>query len=249
MKFPSCRPDFLVNPETGRCLELDCYNKTLGIACEYNGIQHYEYPNIYHTDVQQFKDQMRRDKFKEGVCKKNGILLIVVPYTVRDLRMYIEKSVCRYTKLLIKKKIIRKINVTNCTILKDYLTSRIATKSLVSPRGYTNSSDSKTPDTVSKTSGSGKSKTKTRRKSVSNKDDKSRNSRSKSKTSRGDKSKTKSRSSRSSKSKSASKSKNSTKSRRKSVSKTKTKSSGRKSGSMSRRKSGSMTGRKSDSKK
>src|SRR5690606_19333524 len=107
-EFPSCRPDFLVNPETKKCLELDCYNQRLGIACEYNGIQHYEYPNIYHKSVQQFKDQMRRDKFKEKVCKENGILLIVIPYTVTNLQTYIEERICRYTKLLIKKKILTK---------------------------------------------------------------------------------------------------------------------------------------------
>lgn len=123
--FPSCRPDFLVNPETGKCLELDCYNQRLGIACEYNGVQHYQYPNIFHSNEQQFKDQMRRDKFKEKVCMKNGILLLIVPYTVKNIRVYLEERLCRYTKLLIRKKILTRINVTNCTILKEYLGSRL----------------------------------------------------------------------------------------------------------------------------
>ena len=43
--FTSCRPDFLQSPKTGSNLELDGYNEELGIAFEYNGRQHYEYPN------------------------------------------------------------------------------------------------------------------------------------------------------------------------------------------------------------
>ena len=48
--FPSSRPDFLRNPVTGGIhnLELDCYNHELGLAVEYNGIQHYKFsPYIY----------------------------------------------------------------------------------------------------------------------------------------------------------------------------------------------------------
>lgn len=132
-KFPSVRPDFLVNPETGRCLELDCYNERLGIACEYNGIQHYKYPNPFHKTKKEYIDQIRRDKFKIKVCKYNKILLISVPYTVTDIQTYLEEKLCRYTRLLIEKRILTKINLTGCTILKDYLKSRLKIKPKNSP--------------------------------------------------------------------------------------------------------------------
>lgn len=90
--FPSCRPDFLKNPETGRNLELDCYNKDLKIALEYNGIQHYVYPNYTGQTYEEFVSQVRRDIFKIDRCDQNGIYVITVPYNVPDykIKMYIE---------------------------------------------------------------------------------------------------------------------------------------------------------------
>lgn len=76
------RPNFLKNPETGANLELDCYNEELKIACEYNGIQHYKYPNYFHRTEDDFIKQVRRDRYKLDVCDRLGIYLINVPYTV-----------------------------------------------------------------------------------------------------------------------------------------------------------------------
>lgn len=76
------RPDFLKNPETCRNLELDCFDPETKIAVEYNGIQHYEYPNIFHQSEKIFQDQVYRDTIKNELCQKNGITLITVPYTV-----------------------------------------------------------------------------------------------------------------------------------------------------------------------
>src|SRR5579872_1960468 len=81
--FPKCRPDFLVNPETGYNLELDGYNEELKIAFEYNGIQHYEYPNGFHKTEEEFFDQTRRDGFKKEICKEMGIHLISIPYFIK----------------------------------------------------------------------------------------------------------------------------------------------------------------------
>lgn len=80
--FPSVRPDILKNPETNRNLELDGYNEDLKIAFEYNGKQHYEYPNAFHRTEQQFINQRRRDIFKLDKCDEHGIYLITIPYTV-----------------------------------------------------------------------------------------------------------------------------------------------------------------------
>lgn len=81
--FVNTRPDWLVNPETGRKLELDCYNPDLKIAVEYNGEQHYKWPNFTGQTREQFESQMRRDKVKIETCKKAGVHLIIVPYTVK----------------------------------------------------------------------------------------------------------------------------------------------------------------------
>lgn len=83
--------DWLLNPKTGHPLQLDSYNPDLGIALEYNGIQHYKYPNNFHKSDKEFLQQKHRDKLKIKLCKKRGVHLIVVPYTVkkRDLEAYI----------------------------------------------------------------------------------------------------------------------------------------------------------------
>lgn len=80
--FSCSRPSWLKNPETGGILEIDCYNEKLKIGVEYNGIQHYVYPNIYHKSLIEFKNQVRRDQYKIKKCKEQGVYLISVPYNV-----------------------------------------------------------------------------------------------------------------------------------------------------------------------
>lgn len=90
--FPNTRPKWLVNPKTGRCLELDCYNEELKIAVEYNGEQHYVFPNVWHKTKSSFEEQVRRDAYKINRCEEYGIHLVTVPYTVKkkDIPKYIE---------------------------------------------------------------------------------------------------------------------------------------------------------------
>lgn len=82
--FVTVRPDFMVNPETGHRIEFDCYNDDLKIAGEYNGPQHYEWPNYleHRQTYEQFIQQVRRDQLKVELSDKNGVYLITVPYTV-----------------------------------------------------------------------------------------------------------------------------------------------------------------------
>lgn len=80
--FPKSRPDFLHNSVTGKNLEIDCYNTDLQIGIEYNGRQHYEYVKGMHTSRDSFQNQCYRDNIKRDICRKNGIVLIEVPYTV-----------------------------------------------------------------------------------------------------------------------------------------------------------------------
>lgn len=82
LKFPSTRPDFLKNPESGCNLELDGYCEELQIGFEYNGIQHYIYPNWAHRDKLSFDKQVRRDQYKIEACDQSGVYLISIPYTI-----------------------------------------------------------------------------------------------------------------------------------------------------------------------
>lgn len=79
--FPSIRPDWLKNPETGENLELDGYNDELRMAFEYNGEQHYE-DGHFNMGPYETIQQWRRDQFKRQVCTMYGIHLIIVPYTI-----------------------------------------------------------------------------------------------------------------------------------------------------------------------
>lgn len=87
--FEKVRPSWLVNPKTGRRLELDCYNEELNIAGEYNGIQHYKYcPPYFHKTPEDFEKQQYRDKIKRGICNIHNVKLITVPYTVKEKHMF-----------------------------------------------------------------------------------------------------------------------------------------------------------------
>lgn len=98
-KFPKIRHELLINPETKRKLELDCYSKIKvkqyynGIAFEVDGEQHYNFNKSWHKDRPTFYKQIERDKIKNKLCAKNGILLIRIPYFIDDVKSYIIKQI------------------------------------------------------------------------------------------------------------------------------------------------------------
>lgn len=91
MGFPTIRPKFLTNPETGELLEYDCYCEELKIAAEHNGEQHYIFPNRFHKSIDEFMAQRRRDDNKYRLSNENGVYLISVPYWVpyKDIKEWI----------------------------------------------------------------------------------------------------------------------------------------------------------------
>jgi hypothetical protein len=66
----------------GGMLELDGYCKSLNLAVEHNGLQHYEplqFGNMTMQEARQrFKTQSENDKVKAEWCKKNKVSLIVI---------------------------------------------------------------------------------------------------------------------------------------------------------------------------
>ncbi len=86
--FPNVRPNFMFNPDTKSNLELDMFNADLKLACEYNGKQHYKFDAYMHrNNYDNFTQQQKRDKTKIAICKRLGIDLISVPYTVSHTKI------------------------------------------------------------------------------------------------------------------------------------------------------------------
>ena len=93
--FPSIRPNFLKNPNTGSNLELDGYCENLKLAFEYQGGQHYKFIPYWHKTRERFEEQQERDEMKYKMCVKKGITLILIPYKFNcykpeELRQYIK---------------------------------------------------------------------------------------------------------------------------------------------------------------
>lgn len=98
--FDKCRPDFLRNVVTGNKynLEIDCYDPELKIGVEYQGRQHYEFvPYMHSNNYAVFLNQKYRDELKRMKCKENGVLLIEVPFKVKeaDIETYLRKELAK----------------------------------------------------------------------------------------------------------------------------------------------------------
>lgn len=89
---PKARPAFLRNPDTKRRLELDAWCETLKLGCEFQGIQHSQYPNPVHLTRAEFDNQVKRDALKQHLCSEHGVSLVLVPHTVtvQTMNAYLE---------------------------------------------------------------------------------------------------------------------------------------------------------------
>ena len=86
---------------TSRGVKIDFSIKlgNLTIWIEYNGLQHYEF-NIYlhRNNIENFKNQLRRDEKVREYCKENSILLIEIPYiydTKESIFDFLNKTVLK----------------------------------------------------------------------------------------------------------------------------------------------------------
>jgi hypothetical protein len=96
--FQKVRPPFLYNTVTSENLELDMYNQEVNLACEYQGRQHYEYIPFFHGPTRdKFQNQKYRDEKKAELCRKNGVRLLIVPYTIPNEKIpeFIQKELQR----------------------------------------------------------------------------------------------------------------------------------------------------------
>ena len=81
--FPTARPAWLRNTRGNR-MELDGYSERLAVAFEYHGRQHYEKHGLFHGERSTLRQRKTDDKLKANLCRKHGIKLIAIPYTVTD---------------------------------------------------------------------------------------------------------------------------------------------------------------------
>lgn len=135
-KFIKIRPDWLKNKE-GNNLELDMYCEELKLAIEYNGIQHYKFSSYFYKDEASFQKRLDDDKLKAQLCTNNKIDLIVVPYTVKDVKKYIIDELTKRNieltnldkEIIVKSELLQKLNeivaekngqiITKCIIDRD----------------------------------------------------------------------------------------------------------------------------------
>lgn len=61
-------------------LPFDFFIPKLNICIEYDGEQHFYFPNYFHKKKYQFDNQKLKDKIKTEYCKNNNIRLIRIPY-------------------------------------------------------------------------------------------------------------------------------------------------------------------------
>ncbi len=101
--FPKSYPEWLIN-ENGNQMELDGYNKHLGFAFEYQGIQHRK--KAFGMTDDDIKNLQKDDALKLKLCKENDVILLqipddeIIPYN--KMQEYIEKEYERRTGNIIK---------------------------------------------------------------------------------------------------------------------------------------------------
>jgi len=61
-------------------MEYDIAIPTENLLIEYDGIQHFKYPNFFHKTKEAFNEQVKRDKLKTKLAKDSGSELIRFNY-------------------------------------------------------------------------------------------------------------------------------------------------------------------------
>ena len=80
-EFPKERPKWLINSR-GNQMELDGYNKGLGLAFEAQGEQHYRAVAHFDQTLKDLEQRIKDDLTKLELCKQKNVILIQIPYYV-----------------------------------------------------------------------------------------------------------------------------------------------------------------------
>jgi hypothetical protein len=73
VKFPNTKPTWLLSAKGGR-MEIDCFNESLSLGVEYQGIQHYQPVKLWGGE-EGFIKAIRRDRRKKALCDTNKVVL------------------------------------------------------------------------------------------------------------------------------------------------------------------------------
>lgn len=79
--FPTLKPKWLINRRGAR-MELDGFCAELGLAFEYQGIQHFQFNKRFHNDKEEFIRRVEDDRTKRELCEEHGVKLIVLTHEI-----------------------------------------------------------------------------------------------------------------------------------------------------------------------
>jgi len=98
-------PNFKGNMHFDGFSKISINKKTINLAFEYNGRQHYEFPNHFDSTYQKFLKRQKRDIKKIEICKQNNIILIIIPHTIKPefRQQYIVKRFEQFTSIILGK--------------------------------------------------------------------------------------------------------------------------------------------------
>ncbi|HLD91603.1 MAG TPA: hypothetical protein VI911_11450 [Patescibacteria group bacterium] len=94
--FPTKKPYWLINPETGKKLELDGYCEELKLAFEYDGEFHFKKHFRIKNKNDSLEKQQNRDQLKNKLCLEKGVHLIRIPYTIKNKEQFIKEQLYKF---------------------------------------------------------------------------------------------------------------------------------------------------------
>ncbi len=99
--FPSRRPPWLINPNSKSTMELDGYNTDLKLAFEFQGEHHYP-PRSRNAHLRRrYRKVYIKDNLKQKICETYGVVLITVPYFIKNhIHTFIKRQVRKHRSIL-----------------------------------------------------------------------------------------------------------------------------------------------------
>jgi hypothetical protein len=130
VKFPKARPPWLRNSR-GYRMELDGYSAELGIAFEYQGIQHFKENTLYNNRLD---TRIQDDRRKAELCREQNIKLLILTYEHEygDFPRIIREQLDRENFDTSKYNFDKEIDLAKAYIRDDRL---LALKALLEPKG------------------------------------------------------------------------------------------------------------------